>query len=75
MLGLKKKNLPFKQKKKIQLQMKQKCYIIFKYFCVKYKILATNKLKSQSSTLAVVHGQWKLIRTSEFCQIFSIESI
>ena len=32
----------------------------------------------QSSTLAVVpvaHGQWKLIRTSDFCQIFSIESI
>ena len=24
---------------------------------------------------SVAHGQWKLIRTSDFCQIFSIESI
>ena len=23
----------------------------------------------------VAHGQWKLIQTSDFCQIFSIESI
>ena len=27
------------------------------------------------SSGSVAHGQWKLIRTSDFCQIFSIESI
>jgi hypothetical protein len=28
-----------------------------------------------SSSGPVAHGQWKLIRTSDLCQFFSIESI